>query len=86
LTQGSTPRRGLGDEFEQALYVTADMIEMWPHAGVVWPDLETTIEVRSLGVRHFPFRVVYINEGTPFTVIAVAHMSREPGYWKHRLQ
>jgi plasmid stabilization system protein ParE len=77
---------GLGDEFEQALYATADMIGMWPQAGATWPDLATNIEVRSLGIRRFPFRVVYINEGTPFTVIAVAHTSREPGYWKHRVQ
>ncbi len=79
-------RSGLGDEFEEALYATVDMIEMWPQAGVVWPDVETTIEVRSLGLRRFSFRVVYINEGNPFTVIAIAHTSREPGYWKHRVR
>ena len=62
------------------------MIEMWPQAGAIWPELETSIEVRSLGIRRFPFRVVYINEGTQFTVIAVAHTSREPGYWKYRVQ
>jgi hypothetical protein len=79
-------RSGLGDELEQAVYATAATIEMWPQAGVTWSDLPTNIEVRSLGIRRFPFRVVYINEGTPFTVIAIAHMSREPGYWKHRVQ
>ena len=79
-------RSGLGDEFEQALYAATDLIEMWPHAGALWPDLDTSIAVRSLGVRRFPFRVVYINEGSPFTVVAVAHTSQDPGYWKHRVQ
>ena len=76
---------GLGDEFEQALYATADIIEMWPRGGPVWPGLATSVEVRSLRVRRFPFRVVYVNEGSSFTVVAVAHASREPGYWMHRL-
>ena len=79
-------RSGLGDEFEQALYATTDLIEMWPYAGALWPDLDTGIAVRSLGVRRFPFRVVYIKEGSLFTVVAVAHTSQDPGYWKHRVQ
>lgn len=79
-------RLGLGDEFERALYATADMIQLWPQSGAVWPGLATSIEVRALGIRRFPFRVVYINEGNPFTVIAVAHTSREPGYWWGRVE
>lgn len=79
-------RLGLGDDFAEALYETADMIAMWPQAGMVWPGLETRVEVRSLGIRRFPFRIVYVKEGSPFTIVAVAHTSREPGYWKQRVQ
>ena len=33
---------------------------------------------------HFPFSVVYAVLGATLYVVAVAHGSRRPGYWKHR--
>ncbi len=33
---------------------------------------------------HFPFSIVYAIQGDTLLVIAVAHASRRPGYWKRR--
>ena len=33
---------------------------------------------------HFPFSIVYAIQGDTLFVIAVAHASRRPGYWKRR--
>ena len=34
----------------------------------------------------FPFSVIYVQEPEHIHIIAVMHMHRKPGYWKHRLQ
>lgn len=33
----------------------------------------------------FPFTIIYVEREQEFLVIAVAHTSRKPGYWKNRL-
>lgn len=40
---------------------------------------------RRIVVRGFPYLVVYRNRANLIEVIAVAHTSRRPGYWRHRL-
>ncbi len=34
----------------------------------------------------FPFAIIYIERDQEFFVIAVAHTSRKPDYWKDRLR
>jgi hypothetical protein len=36
-------------------------------------------------VGNFPFHLVYRLSGSVLRVIAVAHTSRRPGYWRDRL-
>jgi len=33
----------------------------------------------------FPFSIVYLDEPTVVSIVAVAHNKRKPGYWKDRL-
>jgi plasmid stabilization system protein ParE len=40
--------------------------------------------VRRLLVRRFPFAVVYRAETDRIFILAVAHLSRRPGYWRQR--
>ncbi len=35
-------------------------------------------------MRHFPYQIIYRNDATYLTVVAVAHTSREPNYWQGR--
>ncbi len=41
-------------------------------------------DVRRCLTRTFPYAILYTIEDDSILVIAVAHLSREPGYWKRR--
>jgi plasmid stabilization system protein ParE len=40
---------------------------------------------RTFRLRKFPYLVVYFDSGSVIQVMAVAHGSRRPGYWRRRL-
>ena len=40
---------------------------------------------RTFHLHKFPYLVVSLNSGTVVNVLAVAHGSRRPGYWRRRL-
>lgn len=42
-------------------------------------------EVRRALTRMFPYGVLYTIESDHVLIVAVAHYSREPGYWQYRL-
>ncbi len=50
------------------------------------PELGATLagQARKFPLRQFPYTLVYRVQGEVITVIAVAHQSREPGYWANR--
>jgi hypothetical protein len=41
--------------------------------------------VRAMSVGRFPFAVYFLVEHDVISIIAVAHQSREPYYWRNRL-
>ena len=43
------------------------------------------IDVRRCLVHVFPFAILYSIEPDYVLIIAVMHLSREPGYWRNRL-
>jgi hypothetical protein len=50
------------------------------------PELGAAVDgdIRHFVLRRFPFSVVYAVVGQLLYVLAVAHGSRAPGYWKSR--
>ena len=42
-------------------------------------------DVRRCLTRVFPYGILYTIEPEFVLIVAVAHCSREPGYWKHRI-
>ena len=42
-------------------------------------------DVRRCLTRVFPYAILYTIEGDFVLIVAVAHCSREPGYWKRRI-
>ena len=40
----------------------------------------------SFRTRRFPFRIVYELQPNRIWIVAVAHLSRRPGYWARRLE
>lgn len=43
-------------------------------------------ELRRCLVYVFPFTILYSIESDHVLIVAVMHCSREPGYWRHRVQ
>lgn len=41
--------------------------------------------VRKFLLARFPYAMYYVPRGDEMLVLAVAHGSRRPGYWRHRL-
>ena len=72
-------REGLGDAFERevdrCLRLIADAPNRWPrYAG----------RYRRFPVRRFPYSIIYVPEDDRVWVLAMAHRSRRPGYWRYR--
>lgn len=72
--------RGAANEFVDALAARVAQALRFPGAGK-----RESGEYRSLAVGTYPFRMIYRLRNDTIEVIAVAHTSREPGYWKGRL-
>lgn len=62
-------------EFERALGVLCN----FPHLGPVWRG--TT---RRFLLRRFPYSIIYQVKPDEIRVIALAHQSRRPEYWRGR--
>jgi toxin ParE1/3/4 len=68
--------------FLQILEIVQNEIQEAPHR---WPfEPDTTVQRRVL--KGFPFKVFYGDEPGGILIVAVAHTSRRPGYWKGRLR
>ena len=72
-------RPGLGELFVQRVVEGFDAILTHPLSGQIVFD-----EFRRHLIRQFPYSVVYRIEDEHTFVLAVAHWSRRPGYWKTR--
>lgn len=70
---------GLGYDFALEVNSSINRSVDFPKA---WAILEGDVR-RSL-VRRFPFGILYSEEKDGIFIVAVMHLHREPGYWKHR--
>jgi plasmid stabilization system protein ParE len=72
---------GLGDAFLIEVLTAADRIARYPAA---WHELGEGI--RRCRLTRFPYGLIYAVDSTEILVLAVAHLHREPDYWRDRLQ
>lgn len=72
-----TAAAAFSDEIDAAESAIVRLPEAWP------PFDHGT---RRYLLRRFPFSVVYRIEPTRIVVVAVAHASRRPGYWRTRVE
>jgi toxin ParE1/3/4 len=70
---------GLGDLFLERIDQGLDLIRAQPRAGQQLFD-----EFHRILTRQFPYSIVYRVAGDQIFIIAIAHWSRRPGYWKDR--
>lgn len=76
-------RPGLGAEFEHAIEAALDVIEQEAVPLMPVPGREG---VKRLVLRRFPYSVVVQQRADHSVVVAFAHHSRRPGYWRDRLR
>lgn len=75
---------GLGLEFFEAVEAAIDLIEADIIPLQQLPREAHTKEARRLILKRFPYDVVVLKRSDEILVIAVAHHSRKPGYWRKR--
>ncbi|PSF04534.1 hypothetical protein C7H09_19320 [Marinobacter fuscus] len=77
-------QRGLGSEFFAAVDAAIDVIEenLLPLSPL--PEEASDTGARRLILERFPYDIVAIELPEEAIVIAIAHHSRKPGYWRKR--
>ena len=68
--------RRFADEVERAIDVLLDR-----------PEIGSRLDedLRHFVLRKFPFSIIYAVSGDLISIVALAHGSREPGYWRPRI-
>jgi plasmid stabilization system protein ParE len=74
-------REGLGIEFSREVYASINRVAGAP---LLWSRL--TDNSRRFLTKRFPYSVIYQVLNGDILIVAVAHQSRKPGYWKKRLR
>ncbi len=57
----------------------------YPRSGVLISGLRVKFEVRRFLLDRFPYSVIAACLEDELVVVAIAHHSRKPGYWRKRL-
>jgi toxin ParE2 len=72
-------RPQLGEEFREEARETIKRITRFPSA---WHALSTTI--RRCQMTRFPYGLIYTATEAEVLIVAIAHLHREPEYWRSR--
>ena len=70
----------VGSALEEEVSRTVDMILTYPESS----PIVTAEGARRRPVRRFPYSLYYLVKSNLISILAVAHQSRRPGYWKDR--
>ena len=74
-------RVGLGGEFYDAVLHTVGVVREYRDIGVA---VGGPHPYRQLLVDGFPYTLIYRERIDDLYIVAIAHASRRPGYWKQR--
>ena len=77
---------GLGERLWSEIQAAIDLISSHPAIGETVRRLRVRATVRRVPLRHFPFLLVYRDHGDSLEIVALAHTSRNPRYWRGRLR
>ena len=69
----------LGENFIDEVERSIAIIQKSPTR---WPIMEENF--RGYILQRFPFTIYYVNDPDDILILAIAHQSRNPGYWKTR--
>jgi plasmid stabilization system protein ParE len=74
-------RAGLGGELLDEFSASLTRLTRRPESG---NPISADQKTRRLLMTRFPYQVVYRIRSSDIVVVALAHLKRRPGYWKHR--
>lgn len=77
-------RQGLGGEFVEAIEAAIDVIEDGFLPLSPMPGIAGAQGAKRLILRRFPYDIVIVDRDDERIVVAFAHHSRKPGYWRDR--
>lgn len=78
-------RPGLGAKFDRAVQAALDLLEQEIIPAPFMPGTAGKRGAKRLILKRFPYDVVFHERSGEIVVIAFAHHSRRPGYWRNRL-
>jgi len=78
-------RRGLGTEFADALEYGIELIEEDLFPLTPMPGASGSRGAKRLILRRFPYDIITIQRDDEIIIVAFAHHSRRPGYWRDRM-
>lgn len=78
-------RGGLGDDLLDAVDAAIDGLREWPNSAPRLAGWDAEPIIRAMGVRDFPYRIIYFFRDDELVILAYAHERRDPGYWASRL-
>ena len=79
-------RSGLGLDFHNAIEAALDVLEQDIVPLTPVPGASGARGVKRLILRRFPYALIIHESDTEIFVIAFAHHSRRPGYWRDRVR
>lgn len=79
-----TERQSLGAEFSAAIETAIDIIEDGFLPLSPMPGNSGRNGAKRLILRRFPYDVVVVRNDDELIIVAFAHHSRKPGYWRDR--
>jgi len=77
-------RPGLGIDFQNAVEAALDVLEQDVVPLTSLPGMSGARGAKRLMLRRFPYSVIVREDETEIVVVAFAHHSRRPGYWRDR--
>ena len=78
-------RDGLGFELLASVREATGRIRESPSSGSPVRHVAPELGIRQLLLGRFPYAVVFIELAEELRILAFAHTSREPGYWRSRI-
>ncbi len=75
-------RPGLGGDLLDEIAHGLDAIAATPAA---WPGVPGQRSAHRFLLSRFPYSIVYVLDAGVLEFVAIAHVSRRPGYWRDRL-
>lgn len=79
-------RLGYGELFVSEVRTAVERAADFPECGARVEGSVPELEVRLFRTRRFPYSVITAIVAGRRAVVAVAHASRRPGYWRERLK